>query len=357
MRRKRLRSLAVIASSLLVLALGFLGFTFFYHIAWGGKTEKVTFKSGDLTIAGLLVKSDGVAPQPAVVILHGSGRDAGTHDHPGYRVHVNAFVRKGLSVLVYDKRGTGDSEGDFSGAGYDDFVQDALAAVQFLRSREDIDALHIGLLGRSEGGWLTPEVAIVARDIAFVINSCGPPLPWDETVLFEIANDLRVGGVDPDVIQKALGIAARRWKYFVDVTRDSAMVVGSERDSINAELAAIRRELGASASRLPASVPEYDPELYARLASNVSYDPSPFLRQLEVPMLWVFGENDINVPMARSVAVLEQLKSDFDRDITVNVYPGVGHSLMTWKGLANAGYVDGYLDFIGTWARENADLP
>ena len=131
MRRKWLRSLAVIASSLLVLALGFVGFTFFYHVAWGGKTEKVTFKSGDLTIAGLLVKPDGIAPQPAVVILHGSGRAAGPHDHPGYRVHVNAFVRKGLSVLVYDKRGTG--------AGYDDFVQDALAAVQFLRGREDID--------------------------------------------------------------------------------------------------------------------------------------------------------------------------------------------------------------------------
>ena len=85
------------------------------------------------------------------MILHGSGRAAGTHDHPAYRVHANAFVRKGLAVLVYDKRGTGDSGGDFSTAGYKDFVQDALAAVRFLRSREDIDPLRIGLLGSSEG--------------------------------------------------------------------------------------------------------------------------------------------------------------------------------------------------------------
>ncbi len=355
MRRKWLRSLAVIASSLLVLALGFVGFTFFYHVAWGGKTEKVTFKSGDLTIAGLLVKPDGIAPQPAVVILHGSGRAAGTHDHPGYRIHVNAFVRKGLSVLIYDKRGTGDSEGDFSRAGYNDFVQDALAAVQFLRSREDIDPLRIGLLGSSEGGWLTPEVATVAGDIAFVINRCGPPIPWDETVLFEIENDLRVGGVEPDVIQEALGIAARRWQYFVDAAGDSAMAVGAERDAINAALATIRRKLGSSASRLPASLPEYDPERYARLASNFSYDPTPFLRELDVPMLWVFGENDLNVPTARSVAVLEQLRSEFDRDITAKVYPDVGHSLMTWRGVANAGYVGGYLDLIGSWAQEYAE--
>ena len=354
MRHKRLRGALAIAAGFLVLLLGVLGVWVYYHCAWAGDTENVTFRSGDLSIAGLLVKPDDDAPQPAIVILHGSGRAAGPHDHPGYRIHVNAFLRKGLSVLVYDKRGTGDSEGDFSTAGYDEFVDDAVAAVQFLRSREDIDPLRIGLLGSSEGGWLTPEVATVAGNIAFVINRCGPPIPWDETVLYEIANDLRVGGVDPDVIQEALGIVARRWQYFVDSTADSRMATTAERDEINASLAAIRRRLGSSESRLPGSLPEYEPELYARLASNVSYDPTPFLRELDVPMLWVFGENDINVPTARSVAVLEQLRSGFDRDITVKVYPDVGHSLMTWKGVLSGGYVGDYLDLIGSWARDHA---
>ena len=73
-----------------------------------------------------------------------------------------------------------------------------------------------------------------------------------------------------------------------------------------------------------------------------------------MPMLWVFGENDINVPTARSVAVLEQLRSELDREITVKVYPGVGHSLMTWKGVFTFGYVGGYLDLIGNWAQDHA---
>ena len=355
MLRKWLRRAAGIAAGLLLLALGWLGFTVYYHVVGEGETEQVTFRSGDLSMAGSLVTPDDDAPHPAVVILHGSGRAAGPSDHPAYWIHVNAFVRKGLAVLVYDKRGTGDSEGDFSTAGYADFVQDAVAAVRFLRSRADIDPLRIGLLGSSEGGWLTPEVATVAGDIAFLINRSGPPIPWDETVLFEIENDLRVDGVDPDVIQRALGIVARRWKYVVDAA-DGAVRVGRERDAINAELAAIRQELGPAASRLPASVPDYDPELYARLASNFSYNPTPFLRELEVPMLWVFGELDINVPTTRSVAVLEQLRNDVGRDITVKVYPDVGHSLMTWRGIATAGYVGDYLDFIGSWAHTYADL-
>ena len=132
------------------------------------------------------------------------------------------------------------------------------------------------------------------------------------------------------------------------------MAMGDERDAINAALATIRRKLGSSASRLPATLPEYDAERYARLASNVSYDPTPFLEELQVPMLYVFGEHDINVPTPRSVGVLEQLKSEHQRDITIEVYSNVGHSLFTWKGVARAGYVHGYLDLIGNWARDHA---
>ena len=262
---------------------------------------------------------------------------------------------RGWRCSVYDKRGTGDSEGDFSTAGYADFVQDTVAAVRFLRSREDIDPRRIGLLGSSEGGWLTPEVATVAGNMAFVINRCGPPIPRAQTVLFEIANDLRVEGVEEVVIHEALGVTARRWKYFVDAAADSAVAMGTERDAINAETAIIRRKLGSAASRLAGLLPDYDAELYARLASNFSYDPTPFLRGLDVPMLWVFGENDINVPTARSVGVLERLRSERDRDITIQVYPGVGHSLMTWTGVLNAGYVGDYLDLIGRWAQAHAD--
>ena len=303
----------------------------------------------------MLIKPDDEAPHPAIVILHGSGLSAGAHDQPTYRVHANAFLRKGLAVLVYDKRGTGDSEGDFSVASYSDFAQDAVAAVRFLRGRADIDKHRIGLLGSSEGGWLTPEVAVVSGDIAFVVNRCGPPIPWDETVLFEIENDLRLAGVAPTVIRAALEAQVRRWNYVVDAARTGALASGAERDAINAAFSAIRRDLGPPASMLPGALPEYDPELYARLASNYSYDPAPFLEELDVPMLWVFGEDDINVPTARSVAVLEQFRDVFDRDISTRVYSDVGHGLSTWRGVANAGYVGDYLDFIASWAQEYAE--
>lgn len=355
MWKKRLRWALGIAGGVLVLVLGFAGAIAYYHYVWAGETENVSFASGDLAIAGLLVKPSGEGPHPAIVFLHGSGRADGRHGLPDYRVHANVFVRRGFSVLVYDKRGTGQSGGDFSTATYDDFVQDAVAAVEFLRSRQDIDPHRIGLLGTSEGGWLAPKVAQAAGDMAFIINKCGPPLSWQDTVLFEIENELKGEDLSPDVIQEELELWARMWQYYEDAARDPTLATGAERDAINAQLAALAERVDRQKLGLPAELEKYEPQRYAQIAADVSYDSTEALRELDLPMLWVFGENDVNVPTTRSVAVLEQLKNERKRDITIKVYPGVGHSLMSWSGITSAGYVGGYLELIGSWAEDHAD--
>jgi pimeloyl-ACP methyl ester carboxylesterase len=212
--------------------------------------------------------------------------------------------------------------------------------------------LRIGLLGTSEGGWLAPEVATTAGEIAFIINKCGSPLSWQETVLFEIENELAAARVDPDTIRQALELRTRMWKYYVAAAADRAQASAAERDAINAELAALHKRPDAKSIGLPASLQQYDAKGYRLLASRVSYDPTPFLKKLDVPMLWIFGEKDVNVPTAKSVATLERLKNESNRDIAIKVYPSAGHSLMDWKSLANGGYVDGYLQLIGDWAKD-----
>jgi pimeloyl-ACP methyl ester carboxylesterase len=259
-------------------------------------------------------------------------------------------------VLVYDKRGTGKSQGEFSSAIYADFVQDAVAAVSYLRSRDDIIPLRIGLFGSSEGGWLTPEVATLAGNIAFIINRCGPPLPWMETVLFEIEKDLEVEGISSDIIQEVLRLRTRVWDFYIAAAADSTKATGKVRELLEADLAAIHNKVENSDLRgTPTTLRDYNAEYYTRYATNISYDPTPFLRELELPMLCVFGENDINVPTAKSVVVLKKLKTELNRDITTKVYPGVGHSLMTWKGITRCGYVAGYLEHIGDWARDHVE--
>jgi pimeloyl-ACP methyl ester carboxylesterase len=72
-------------------------------------------------------------------------------------------------------------------------------------------------------------------------------------------------------------------------------------------------------------------------------------------MLYIFGELDVNVPTEPSVTFIESLRRDYGKNITVLVLPGVGHLLYTWRGILEAGYPPGYLDFVGSWAARQVE--
>jgi alpha-beta hydrolase superfamily lysophospholipase len=82
-----------------------------------------------------------------VILLQGSGGESrwGTN-----RFIADQFARSGIAALVYDKRGSGDSTGDWKASSYDDLANDVLAGIDLLASRPDIDPSRIGLHGHSK---------------------------------------------------------------------------------------------------------------------------------------------------------------------------------------------------------------
>src|SRR5918998_528384 len=118
------------------------------------REEKVTFRNGDVTLAGtLLVPSTG-GPHPAVVFLHGSG----PQDRNGYvsliRLTADHFARHGIATLIYDKRGAGVSTGNWAQGSFDDMAGGGLGGPRDLRSRRDIRPQQIGFWGSSQAGWV-----------------------------------------------------------------------------------------------------------------------------------------------------------------------------------------------------------
>ncbi len=77
--------------------------------------------------------------------------------------------RLGLATFRYDKRGCGQSEGDFNTASLFDLVDDAVSAWQWLRNIPEIDAERIGVLGQSEGAVIALMLAAQNPDIYFYI--------------------------------------------------------------------------------------------------------------------------------------------------------------------------------------------
>ena len=140
------------------------------------KAEEVVFQNetAGIKLAGTLTLPANVDKAPVAILITGSGpqnRDEEIFDHKPFLVLADHFTRQGIAVLRYDDRGVNHSEGDFAASTTADFATDLQAAVDYLKTRTDIDATKIGLVGHSEGGIIAPIVAAESPDdMAFVVQ-------------------------------------------------------------------------------------------------------------------------------------------------------------------------------------------
>ena len=124
------------------------------------RAEEVSFVSRDGTrLTGTLFLPSRGRRHAAVVVTHGSGRTGRSGFYGHIRFLAEAYARAGIAALIYDKRGTGDSAGDWEQANLDDLADDAAAALQYLAGRADIRADRLGLSGSSQAGWVLPMAA------------------------------------------------------------------------------------------------------------------------------------------------------------------------------------------------------
>lgn len=250
---------------------------------------------------------------------------------------------------MYDKRGVGMSDGDFEDALYQDFINDAVAAVDFLADRPDVDRGRIALHGNSEGGWFTPEVAHRTGKVAAIFNRAGPPLSWITTVLWEARNEFLDAGIAEADLAALEAVTERRWRYYIEAGNDAAKVFSPERDAINARLTELRASVPGANLVLPAEVAEYEASRYAAFAADYAYDPRPFLGQIDLPMQYVFGEVDVNIPTAQSAEYLKRLRATTGKDIEVFVIDDAGHSFFGLNGVFTAGFRPEYVDLLASW--------
>jgi dienelactone hydrolase len=288
------------------------------------REEAVHFASGDIALAGTLVLPEGSQQHPAVVLVHGSGpqkRDLST---------ARWFAAEGIAALAYDKRGVGESSGDFRKVPFMELCDDGLGAIKYLKSRKEIDAKRIGVWGLSQGGWLGPLAASRSADVAFVIAVSGPGVSPGQQMIVYYANELREQGVDEGDVREASTVRRDIWSY---------MSSGLGYEKTKAELDEARTKRWYSQARVqqddsfgPLPTPGELSKPVGRSAiwfkQEAVYDPVPALRALRVPALFLFGNHDQLIPVDESVAVIQRvLAEDKHRDFTIWVFPNVDHEM------------------------------
>ncbi|WP_202615340.1 alpha/beta hydrolase family protein [Algoriphagus kandeliae] len=237
------------------------------------KTKEVRFESEGVSLAGTIYEPQN--SYAALVIVHGSDQV------PRMTEFAQLLAKNGITVLTYDKRGVGESEGVYAGpeVGTNNIspenlnllAKDASEAVNTLQKQ--IKNIPIGLIGFSQAGWIIPIAANQNPSIEYMVIFSGPTITTKEQLRFQFYTD---GNTD----------------FWENHTEAEA------REHI-----------------------KNDPDRY----EFTDTDPKVFLDKLSIPGLWIFGEKDIQVPVKMAVKHLNALKAA-GKPFDYYLFPTLGHN-------------------------------
>lgn len=298
-------------------------------------SEKISFFNRDIKLAGVLQKPDGNKPCPAIVAVHPAS--GGMCTDPFYDHLKSELPKHGIACLVFDRRGSGGSGGSFETAGFDDLADDVLAAVEFLRSRPDIDGSRIGLHGTSQGGWIAPIAAAKDPGIVCVVAVSASGVTPAEQMDYGVAFHLKQDGFSQNVIDKVVELRALVNGYF------RGLVL---RETVVLELRQYEPEPWFDGSYLFTSRDLPHDVTQSKWHYEMDYEPLSIWRKIAQPTLFLFAETDEWVPVEASMENY-RLASSHMNDVTFHRIGGTDHLM---SDLRDEGVVSrDYLTVLVEW--------
>ena len=252
--------------------------------------EEVSFKGpGGIILGGTLTKPiNARGPLPAVVTITGSGQEDRDEYVPlagGVRLFrqvADTLSRVGIAVLRLDDRGYGASTGDFANSNTADFADDIRAGLTYLRTRADIDANRLALVGHSEGGIIAPMIAATDPKLKAIAIFAGPA-------------------------DKMMDVILSQQKWVADH---------------NPKLSPAQRDSLLEQSRIGLAP---DKQIVPAMKFWMAYDPGPTAKKVKASTLILQGETDRQVPVANAAKLAALIRSGGNKDVTVRVFPATDH--------------------------------
>jgi dipeptidyl aminopeptidase/acylaminoacyl peptidase len=223
----------------------------------------------------------------AIVTATGSGpqdrdENIGLPGFLPFRQIADSLARRGIAVLRMDDRGTGASGGAFKGSTTADFAEDVRAGLAYLRTRPEIRADRLGVLGHSEGAIIAPMVAEKEPTLRALVLLAGIAQPGRTALHFQLKNSIE-----------------RNTKLTPEMRASQIAEIPKRIDAMGAA----------------------DPWMKFFL----TYDPAPTMRRVKTPVLIITGARDQQA-VPEQVALIEAaFKEGGNKDVTARVLPELNH--------------------------------
>jgi len=286
-------------------------------------SEDVRFenKAAGITLAGTFTFPTEGMNFPAVVLVTGSGpqnRNEEIVRHKPFLVLSDYLTRNSIAVLRYDDRGTAESGGNYSTATLDDFASDAAAAVNYLKTRKEINPKKIGIIGHSEGGTIAFMLAGKKdSNLAYIVSMAGMAIPGDSLLRMQRNLLYKAMGMSDDDIAKVQALMDTITNIVNKYPEDFIL---QNMDKLTEEALpdSLKGNDAAKEGFQQAVKQMMTPEMKSFLNSN----PADALAKIKCPVLALNGEKDLQVPADIN---LERVKALVKSRVTVKKYPELNH--------------------------------
>ena len=353
-----------------------------------GESVTIISTAGGVRLAGKLRLPQGPGLFPAAVLL--TERSATGQVQPTETQLLNSIadflVREGVAVLRLDERGRGNSQGSVATTTWADRAADAIAALNYLRTRPQLDVARLGLIGHGEGA----NVALLAgaQPLApkFVVALAAAGLPGRELLATQTVMYGRVLSHDTLDVQRqrqyrqALAAAAKEAVRLRATGSNAAQVQTYLDQQHMRQKAAMRRDAdnlakqqramleivrqtpdNAQAQAILANMlrqqyPTISPEdvqssvqllTTPAYRSFLAFDPQSTLAQVQCPVLLLQGENDAQVNATVNLQLLKKGLRGNGRVAELR-YPGLDHDLQAAPNDQAAVFINAPAD-IRSW--------
>jgi hypothetical protein len=281
-------------------------------------SEDVTFSAGGRTVPGTLARPRTAGKRPAIVLLAGSGPTDRDWNSPAIPTKNGSgallaleLARRGAVVLRFDKAGSGKNPGPHPERWtLDTYREEAVAALALLRTRPDVRADRVFVIGHSEGGMHATRLAQV-ETVAGVCYLASLSRSMVDTMLSQIEAQLK----NP---------AAMLSERAIDTE------LAGLRDAL-ADFMAGKRVDPQRASKIPqlqqlvAGI--VNPTTATLMRALIGFDNAAEAAKLPGPFFVLAGGKDVQVDVELDAKRLDRSLRDAGRDVTFHLAPDADHVL------------------------------
>ncbi|NET34957.1 MAG: alpha/beta hydrolase [Cyanothece sp. SIO1E1] len=307
--------------------------------------EGIEVRNGEVTIRGTLVLPRGKQKAPLVAFAHGSG--------PASRwwgmYWAHEFAKMGIASFLHDKRGCGESSGNWMKSSLDDLASDIESSLSLLKDHPRIDSTKMGIYGVSQGAWVATKIGARNPELSFLIGNSGGGISPYEKEMLSYENNMRHAGIEERGIQEGLALVEEYMTY---------LRTANHRQQLKAKLEAAADQAWYPILGLQHILVSEDNVPNWQWVAT--YRTEKDIEQLDMPILLLFGDHDHIIPVERSMSSWQEwLSKGGNQQVEFKVFPGAGHGLRLGGHHASGfpKYPQDHIEIISAWFRKSGIIP